>query len=543
MGQTVLFDGKLYTEPTVQAQTIGGVNNTGAPSSFGNICIIDTGIGGGFGGGVGCIDGGTGNSRQLSEFLQEVNSTVEMKNFVKGGILWDIADYIYNPSLNGNGATKVFIARACSTIPATSSGTTTATDTIAIETKEEGLMCNGALDGSDLYYGYAWKLIAGTQNSSAVVMQLWRGTYRGADSAGYYYDGQDIATSAQAPLLVAQSSECTDLSELLTWAENNQNFQKYFKWGATQSTSGALVPADVATFASFQLFAGGGESYSTSGTDACLAVMDALDNSIFLATESDANATSTNNLKILGYINNNAEWKKFVVIGGGNDASDFTTNSIAKATTLNSQYAILAHSGFKVPYVNNSAIMVDKSSLYMASLVAGRMAGFEPQVPLTFKNLRVGQMNQLLTESERVNAIDHGVLHMRNVNGVGLVINQGINTLQANDFMINNDGTSPEISIERIKAQLNREITEGALQLFIGQNIGTVTSEDIRIYTKGYLTSKLAVAGQQDGLIVDFGNITVVRQGSTYYVTYEFQANSPINKIFFTGIIVDPSLL
>ena len=152
----------------------------------------------------------------------------------------------------------------------------------------------------------------------------------------------------------------------------------------------------------------------------------------------------------------------------------------------------------------------------MASLVAGRMAGFEPQVPLTFKNLRVGQMNQLLTESERVNAIDHGVLHMRNVNGVGLVINQGINTLQANDFMINNDGTSPEISIERIKAQLNREITEGALQLFIGQNIGTVTSEDIRIYTKGYLTSKLAVAGQQDGLIVDFGIITVVRQGSTY---------------------------
>ena len=542
MGQTVLFDGKLYTEPTVQANTIGGVSNTGSPSSFGNICIIDTGIGGGFGGGVGCLDS-SGNPRALSDFLQEVNSPVEMKNFVKGGIMWDIADYIYNPSTNGNGATKVFIARACQTQEASTSGTTTATDTINIETKEEGLMTNGALDGTDLYYGYAWKLVAGTTNPLAVVLEIWRGTYRGDDSAGYYFDGQDISTASQSPLLVSQSAECTDLQQLNAWALTSLNFNKYFKWGSSQSPTGALAPADVTLFSAFQLFAGGTETYSTSAVDECLAKMDALDNSIFLATESGANATSINNLKILGYINNVAEWKKFIVIGGGNDASDFLTDSIAKATTLNSQYAVLGHSGFKTPYINNSSIMVNKDSLYMASLVAGRMAGFEPQVPLTFKNLRVGQMNQLLTESERVNAINHGVLHMRNVNGVGLVINQGINTLQANDFMINNDGTSPEISIERIKAQLNREISEGALQLFIGQNIGTVTSEDIRIYTKGYLTSKLAVAGQQDGLIVDFGNISVTRQGSTYYVTYEFQANSPINKIFFTGIIVDPSLL
>ena len=38
-------------------------------------------------------------------------------------------------------------------------------------------------------------------------------------------------------------------------------------------------------------------------------------------------------------------------------------------------------------------------------------------------------------------------------------MNQAINTLQINDFLINQDGSSPEISIERIEAQLNREIS------------------------------------------------------------------------------------
>jgi hypothetical protein len=151
-------------------------------------------------------------------------------------------------------------------------------------------------------------------------------------------------------------------------------------------------------------------------------------------------------------------------------------------------------------------------------------------------------MNDLLTDSQRVEAIDNGVLHIKNVNGIGDVVNQGINTMQNNDYMINNDGTSPEISIERIKAQLNREISAGALALFIGQPLSVVGEPDLKVYTTGYLASRLAVPGVSDGLIVDFGNISVTREGAVYYVTYEFQANSPINQIFFTGIIVDPSV-
>src|SRR3989304_2064197 len=99
MAQKSIFDGKVYTEPTSQATVIGGVQNSGSPSSFGNICIIDDGIGGGYGGGKSVIDGSDA-PHMVDDFLNTFNSAKEMKDFVKGGILWDLADYIYNPSTN-----------------------------------------------------------------------------------------------------------------------------------------------------------------------------------------------------------------------------------------------------------------------------------------------------------------------------------------------------------------------------------------------------------------------------------------------------------
>lgn len=541
MGQKTVFNGKVYTEPTSRARIIGGVQNAGAPSSFGNIVIIDTGAGASFGGGVGVLDGSS-NVRKLDEIQNDFLSAADFKEFVKGGILWDLADYFYNPATNGPGASQVTFLKAAQTEPAQSSETFTNTFDLVLNTKrDEGLVANGVLDTTDLRSGYAWTITAGVVDSAKFIFKFWLGQYRGVDADGLLFDGLTASEAAASPMLVAQSAEVSTLAELIAWAAQDENFTEFFEFDATSATTGTIVAADLTLLAGYNLFSGGTETYSGTALDELLELIKELDATIFLALENDTNAAGTNNLKILGHITNDSEFKKFVVIGGGNASSGFSTSKTA-AGTLNSRYAILCHSGIEIPYILNPQIMQKKSSIYMAALVAGRMAGLEPQVPLTYKSLRITKLQDTLSEIERVDAINNGVLHVRTVPQLGFVVNQGINTLQTNNFLINPDGSSPEISIERIEAQLNREIQENARVLFIGGNLFSVTAQDLVSFTKKYLNSKLAIPGVADGLIVDYGNIKAVRTGSTYYVTYDFQANSPINKVFTTGTIIDPTL-
>jgi hypothetical protein len=542
MGQKTIFDGKIWTEPTAQAKIIGGVGNSGSPSSFGNICIIDTGIGAGFGGGKGVLDSGS-NPRSLDDHITEFNSSAEMKQFVKGGILYDLADYLYNPSTHGAGASKVFLLKAAkTTIAQSNSGATWANAfTTEFNTKEEGVFANTVLNATNLESGYSWKLKAGIVDPAKFIFEFYVGQYRGQDANSLEFGGITAANAALSPRLVAESIEVADVAELIAWGATNGEFTELFAFGGAMAATGVILPADLVTFAGFQSFTGGTDVYGGTALDDILAQIKELDNSIFLSMENDASAAGVNNLKILGHIQNDAEFKKFLIIGGGNDSAGFATSKTA-AATLNSRYATLCHSGLEVQYILNLQVLQQKSSIYMAALVAGRMAGVEPQVPLTYKSLRISKLKHVLTESQRVDAIDSGVLHVRTVPQLGFVVNQSINSLQLNDFLINPDGSSPEISVERIEAQLNREISANSRVLFIGANLFTLTGSDLISFTTAYLNSQLAIAGVQDGLIVDFGNVKAVRVGSVWNVTYDFQANTPINKIFHTGTIVDPSL-
>lgn len=540
MGQKTIFDGKLYTEPVAKSKIISGVSNVGAPASFGNICIIDTGLGAGYGGGKGAIDSGA-NGIQLSEFLAEFNSASEMKNFVKGGILWDLADYIYAPSLNAAGASKVFLIRAAQTAQAQNSATFDGGFQMVLNTLEEGVIANGVLEGSDLKIGYGWTISAGVFDPLKYVIKFWRGTYRGVDSNGFLFDGLDAATAAAAPQLIAESVEVSDLSELIAWSATSPEFTQYFEFDATSATSGAFAAADLTTFAAYQLFAGGTETYNSTALDHVLDQIRELDNTFFLSVDAGANAATTNNVKILSHIVNDAEFKKFVIIGGGDTSANFAATK-TDAGTLNSRYASLVHGGLEVPYILNPAQMITKSALYKAALYVGRASGVEPQVPLTYKDLRIQKEQHTLTESERVDAINSGVVATRFVPQLGIVVNQQVNTLQLNDFLINPDGSSPELSVERIEAQLNREISSNARVLFIGGNLASVSKAVIESFTIGYLQSKVAEIGVSDNLIIEFKNVKAERSGTTWFVSYDFQANTPINKIFHTGTIIDPSI-
>ena len=348
--------------------------------------------------------------------------------------------------------------------------------------------------------------------------------------------------AAKNPQLVAQSIEVATLAELIAWANSSPEWTDLFEFDAASDTAGTFVAADLTTFAGFQLFAGGTETYNAAAMDNVLDQIKELDNTFLLATESGANAAGTNNVKILAHINNEADFKKFIFIGGGDVASEFSTESLAAAATLNSRYANVIHGGIEEPYVLNPAQQVAKPSIYKAALYCGRAAGLEPQVPLTYKDLRIRKEQHVLTETERVQAINGGVVATRFVPQLGIVVNQSVNTLQLNDFLFNPDGSSPELSVERIEAQLNREIAEGARVLFIGGNLATVSQAVVESYAIGYLQGQVAEVGVSDGLIIQFLNVKAKRQGTTWFVTYDFQANTPINKIFSTGTVIDPSL-
>ena len=106
MAETTVFDGQLYIEPVSTGRVQGGVNNAGAPSSFGNILIIDTeagaspsnevtALGAGFAGwGEGKSVYSAGSINQISDFLHEYNTPQEMKAGVKGGLLFDLVEYL-----------------------------------------------------------------------------------------------------------------------------------------------------------------------------------------------------------------------------------------------------------------------------------------------------------------------------------------------------------------------------------------------------------------------------------------------------------------
>lgn len=118
---------------------------------------------------------------------------------------------------------------------------------------------------------------------------------------------------------------------------------------------------------------------------------------------------------------------------------------------------------------------------------------------------------------------------------------QGVNTLQNNAYQLNPDGTSFSIQIRRIAAQLNQELIYNAKNQLLndplGVNRNTLSEKDLVEWTKSYLGRKLAT-DTQDNLIFSFQNVTVTRDQDAYFVTYEFEPNSEINKLFFTGFML-----
>lgn len=155
MATKVLVNGKFQTRAGVYATIKSGVVNPAIPTSYGNVLIIDDGIGASFGGGSGI----SGENKNGADAIYEFDNLPAFQAFVKGGELWNLAKPLFNPSGDQQGVSKVFYVRAALTTMAEMAWTCV-NGAFTIQTKDEGLNANGVLDSSDnLSVGYASKLV------------------------------------------------------------------------------------------------------------------------------------------------------------------------------------------------------------------------------------------------------------------------------------------------------------------------------------------------------------------------------------------------
>ena len=107
--------------------------------------------------------------------------------------------------------------------------------------------------------------------------------------------------------------------------------------------------------------------------------------------------------------------------------------------------------------------------------------------------------------------------------------------------MVYPDGTSPEGSVMRIASLLTKELKINAESQFIGQNAATGSPADVKAFVEAYLQAR-TVRTNTDNLILNFVNVSASLQGTDYYVSFGFTPNGPVNRMFFTALMLNVSL-
>lgn len=647
MPTVVNFKGKRVVEPGVYAQIKSGIPAKPSNFAFGNLAIIDTGKSKSWGGGSG-ING---------KFVNGINSVYsfddvdDFKSFVKGGLMYDIADYIFNPINGASGPETVHYLRACTTTPAEiiydfssngnggnikflcknegevgngylneklgsatvrfkvptilpgneinievnstpigsyilltnslsealnginnaiNSGTSGYTSKVqgtslvifskpnngdpngyTIETvstvvmDDSGVLAiSGWVLGEILIKGYGAQIKISDNDNTKYVISFYEGTFAGYTDAGNSING--LTEEQSNPVLITTSEEFDNIDTLIQWAKNDFIFNKLFELDENyiQQGDGSIIALDIdGVYDNLNLAQNGTSVYNAADLDRLLEDIRELQNTFFLSDRFADEARGVINMKILNHIKNTAEFDKFLIIGGGNDETKFDTgndSSIEIAKFFDTTSVIVVHSG-ETRYNQYTNQKEKLPSIYHAANFAGRIGGLEPQVPGTFKALKIAEFNHPLGLKQREKALKYGVIHNRTVPGIGNVINQAINSLQNNSQLINQDGTSPEISIMRIGAQLNKELILNMRPLFVGNNWGKASPADVKTYVEGYLLGR-TVTTNQDNLILSFKNVTVRLIDDYYDIKYGFVPNGPINKLFVTGFMLDANL-
>jgi len=538
MATVVNFHGKNYIEPGSYAATVYNPTSVVNVAEFGNVMIIDTGLAMN---GAYEYAGGSGVQGELSQGLKSVYEFTNYEDFLAfmgGGLVGDIANKIFTPLDGSAGAPKLYYVRAAKTTCATLTATISGSNALVLKCKNEGIVGNGVKVDDVLKVGYGAQIVAG-ETADTFKLQVYRGSFMGVDDAGEAFGAKSEADAV--PNLIAESSDLTTLQELYDWARSNKQMLANFVVSKTGDgeTELAAVAMTLAT---------GGVTEYMSGTEYAdvLEAIAELDVTFFLCTNLNAangkGVDAATNGKLFTFLKQTAKFTEFMVVPGGEDDTDLfgdTNSSESIAKYFNSGQVVCVHGA---PIVTRKDQNGTKQlhTIYLAAAIVGLNAGMAAQTPLTFKRVGYQSFAYDLKKRERERALQAGIMHVRNVSGYWCV-NQGITTLLDNKKTIADDGQSFELSVELIKAQLNKELILEGQTRFTGQTAAQASPQSVKNFTETKLASLVAYPGN-DNLLISWKNVKVVAKNSDYFITYDFVPNVPVNKTFFIGNILDFSV-
>lgn len=538
MATVVNFHGKNYIEPGSYAVSVYNPTSVVNVSEFGNVMIIDTGLAKN---GDYEFAGGSGIHGELNKGLKSVyefDNYEDFLSFMGGGLVGDIAQKIFTPRDGVAGAPKLFYCRAATTKCANITLTFSSGNSLILKCKNEGEVGNGVIDGGVLKVGYAARVITGSDDPSKFKCQVYRGSFMGVDKDGEPYGSASLSKATGN--LLTESEEFETLEELYNWARSDKYILANFVVSMTgvKTSNLSAVTLTAAT-------GGKTEWLKDSEYADVLEAISELDVTFFLATNTSVGdgISSATTGRLFTFLKNDAKFTEFLVIPGGSSDSDLfgeSGSSQAIAKYYDSEQVIVVHGA---PIVNRKDGNGTKElpSIYLAAAIIGLAAGQAPQQPLTFKRVGYQSFTYDLKKKEREKALQAGIMHVRNLSGYWCV-NQGITTLQDNKKSIASDGQTMELSIALIKAQLNKELIVDSANRFIGDTSAVNASpQTIKNFTETKLSSLTAKTGE-DNLLKSWKNVKVVQKNSDFQITYDFAPNLPVNKLFFTGNILDLEL-
>jgi hypothetical protein len=565
MATTRLFGGKLIKLPGVYSRIVSGINSTPINTDYGKVLIIDTGLFAGYAGGPGV----TGTLKQGTDSLYEFKDLGEARNIIRGGVGWKLLEKLYKPYKDQPGISSLYFIKANTTTQASMSFTATGGGakggTFAFKTLDEGKAANGVLeseiasqeygsgaiglgelDGDKLVMGYGWSIATGIVDNTKWIFQVWRGSYTGVHTDGISISG--VTLEGSAPILVCQSPEFNNIQDLIDWAQVDYDFNQHFAKGScTVTGDGSINQADVTAVAGYNKATGATETYNAADLTTALEVVQGLS---FTHVLCDKYGTSQYNSATVGaivaHLETDAKGDKYMFYGGGKDRTEFSsgTGSLAQAAYFDTNRVLVCH-GDALESSNLAPTGFRQwPTVYKAAAVLGRTAGLPPQVPVTNKAIGIDGEVHKLSDKQKEQALDGGVLTtFYDSDFKAVVVTEGINTLQVNRDVIRADGKSFSHQAERIKSQVNANITYNGKIDLMGQpngvNAVTLSAQYVKDWTGKQLEAmKADPSTGKDNLILSYQDITVTQNQDTWDVTYGFGLNGERTKIFFTGVVL-----
>lgn len=539
MSTSHFFNNKVVTLPGAYSTVKAESPATFALADYSKVLIINTNPAYAFGGSV------NGALTKGGDALYKFRSLPEARAFFKSGYLWYLVQQLFQPSrLQGRqGISELQFMNALTSTAPTITPTLT-NGALVLGVKDESANGNGVkknVSAADdraevnLKSGYALCIEKGVKDQSKYIVKIYQGTYKGEWTGDNLpYDG--IAVKDARPELVVVSPEVSSVGEFVTWANGDANFAMGFV--VKSSTSGAFVAGDITANANV-LATGGSATYATTDLTAAFEYLKKGDYSIvFSLNKVGDTGADTINAALQHFVQSETRFKKYLAVGGSNT---FSTD-ITAAQAFNSEYVWCV---FGKPRKASSQTPLGYrvfDSLSLTASVIGRIAGLPPQVPGTFKDVDIDGLDNPLTDSQLEDALDAGLMTVNYDDDLRtFCITRAVNTLQNNDKLQNEDGSTFSIQISRICTQLNVELVTNAKKQVFGSNdtanLFTVSELYLKNWIKSFLSTKIATA-QQDNLILSVGDISVTKQGDALFANYEFTPNSEVAFLFFTGIAI-----